>query len=586
MTGRGIIFKGSSTLEGGPSVRLWVIALVFAVFSALFFIMAMIDLRRLEGMLLDHRIKKAQYVIEGVERASEERFDRLMPMGDNGTLSPALSIQEAAFPAEESYAKSLIDLAKYIGYQEEIHSLSRENLLEVAESGNFSTIALLGRGGEARIQTGPLPPALLPEIETFVKGGQEVTIHLSDETDKPDSLSFIGIRRQDAKGLVILVLDAKGLHHWRLKVAVQKGIEDLRWVGGVIYFVVEDSPGHPIAGAGNVPTSTVPNRVATIVTSLNSRNVARQQQKSMDTSTMEFALPFQLHSQTIGTARVGLEVRADQYVIDERRHIFLWTAVMILIGLFAMGLLYQTQNRHLGKLQAIRERLHQAERLSSLTNLAARVAHEIRNPLNGISLATQRLRREFSPGEGKNKEEFERITYILRDEIRRLNAIIEDFLSLSRSDRLNLQPQPIVDLLRRTVFLVREEALAMGIQIDAQLTDFSPLILMDASKMEQALLNIVRNAMEAITGEGSITISIENSGKSRASIKVQDSGAGIRKEKLSQIFDPYYTTKEGGVGIGLCIAHEIIVAHGGEILVFSEAGKGTVCEIRLPLEPG
>ena len=129
---------------------------------------------------------------------------------------------------------------------------------------------------------------------------------------------------------------------------------------------------------------------------------------------------------------------------------------------------------------------------------------------------------------------------------------------------------------------MREEAQGKGIHIEKPRADISPRILMDAGKMEQALLNIVRNAMESIPGDGSISISVEDSGNSRATIIVQDTGVGIPQEELGRIFDPYYTTKEKGVGIGLYMAHEIIAAHGGEILVQSSPGKGTILKILLP----
>jgi signal transduction histidine kinase len=105
---------------------------------------------------------------------------------------------------------------------------------------------------------------------------------------------------------------------------------------------------------------------------------------------------------------------------------------------------------------------------------------------------------------------------------------------------------------------------------------------MDANKMEQALLNIVRNAADSISGQGSIMISLEHSGKNLASIKVRDTGAGIPAGDEQRIFEPYYTTKEKGTGLGLSIAHEIILAHGGEIRVQSKPEQGTTFEILLP----
>ena len=207
---------------------------------------------------------------------------------------------------------------------------------------------------------------------------------------------------------------------------------------------------------------------------------------------------------------------------------------MVLIGLFAMGALYRTQNRHIAGIQAMQERLYQAERLSSLGQLAAGVAHEIRNPLNAISLAAQRLQ------SGGTKEKLERISHIIRDEIKRLNKIVEDFLSLSRNNRFEFKTISITGLLDRILFLLREEAGPKNIRIEKQWTNRSMRVRMDTGKMEQALLNIIRNAMESISGEGCITLSCDIQGKNRVSIKIKDTGSGIRAGEEKRIFDPFY----------------------------------------------
>jgi len=573
---------GSEAGREGRFLQLWVIALVFGVFSTLFFISAMMDLRRLENMLVDLRTRKAQYITEGIQKVSEKEFDHLLRVKGYGVFSSGSAFNEPCFSPQESLRKALIDRAKSIEYQEQTHSLSREDLLRMARSEDFFAIAVLGGDGEVSLQTAPLPDVLIPQMQGLARGNVEVAIHLSEETDGRDSFTFVCIRRQEAQGVVVLVLDAKGIRHWMLKVAIQRAIEELRWVGGVTRIAVEDTLGRPLALAETSPVGTLQNQSATSNPASGSKASAERGAKLLSIKSIEISLPFQFHNEIIGTAHVGLQTGTDQFVIENRLHIFIWTGLTILVGLFAMGLLYQTQNRHISRLQAVHERLHQAEKLSSLTKLAAGVAHEVRNPLNAISMATQRLQTEFSPPEGKGKADFDRITYIVRDEVSRLNSIVEDFLSVSRSERLNLRPQPIVDVLERLYFLVREEAQGKGIHIEKPRADISPRILMDAGKMEQALLNIVRNAMESIPGDGSISISIEDSGNSRATIIVQDSGVGIPREELGRIFDPYYTTKEKGVGIGLYMAHEIIAAHGGEILLQSSPGKGTILKILLP----
>jgi signal transduction histidine kinase len=226
--------------------------------------------------------------------------------------------------------------------------------------------------------------------------------------------------------------------------------------------------------------------------------------------------------------------------------------------------------------------LEKAERLSALGQLAAGVAHEIRNPLNAISMASQRLKRDFKPVNGEQVKEFETLTGVIRDEIRRLNGIIEEFLTFSKSRKLDLRDYSVSDMLQKIVNLMKEEAAARGITFRTQWGSAETVIPMDLDKLQQALLNLIKNAMESITGEGVITLSIENSGKERIGIRIADTGCGMTPEEIERIFSPEYTTKEKGLGLGLPLAHEIIRGHGGDIHVMSLQGSGTTFEVTLP----
>ncbi len=276
----------------------------------------------------------------------------------------------------------------------------------------------------------------------------------------------------------------------------------------------------------------------------------------------------------IYTARFSLSTAtADEMLKKEQGRGLIFMCFMVFIAVISMWFLYRNQNRHLAKMREMERRLHQADRLSAMGRLAAGVAHEIRNPLNAISMACQRLQ----------KDNLLQLTGIIRDEIRRLNNIIEEFIGFSKMRTLELKNNDLIELLRQIVLLAEGEADSRGITIETDWRESPLMILIDFDKIKQAIFNVVKNAMESISGRGSITLSVDQEGKEWAKVKISDTGDGLSSKEMEQIFNPDYTTKEKGLGLGLALAHEIIQGHSGEIMVMSEPGTGTTFEILLPM---
>ncbi len=572
-------------------VQLLAMALVSLLFAVLLFAMAMMDQQRMEGALYDMLKKRAFYVVEGLERAAQDGYRRLTRSSEeHPNRYTGVARLDEAFAIQEGLGGKLISLARYIDYQERTQRISHLQLEDLAASEQLSAIALLDEKGQVVFQTGSVPPHVLFLVKGLTEGRQEVAMRLVCREEEPSErcgAGFVGIRRENGTGGVLLLLEPGDLRFRGLRVSIQEAVEAAQGDTELIYLAVEDTEGQPIAQAGRVPEEKVEECLLVAGSARHPDSPMSDCVKVGDIKFLEVLLPFKMNGQVVGKARVGLETQeTDELLIEKRRHIFVWTGLMVAVGFLAMRLLYRTQNRHLAKLQAVRERLYQAEKLSSLAKLGAEVAHEVRNPLNGISMAVQRLQRDFAPAENEQKhEEFEYITHKVRDEIRRINAIIEDFLSLSRSDRLEFRRHSLKDVLAKTVFLVMEEVRAKGIRIEKQWEQGSFSMLVDANKMEQALLNLLRNAADSVAARGTVRISLEHSGKNLVSIKIRDTGPGISPGEAQRVFEPYYSTKEKGTGLGLSIAREIILAHGGEIRVASEPGKGTTFEVRLPL-PG
>ncbi len=201
-----------------------------------------------------------------------------------------------------------------------------------------------------------------------------------------------------------------------------------------------------------------------------------------------------------------------------------------------------------------------AERLSELGTLAAGVAHEIRNPLNSIAIAAQRLQLEFAPA--GNADEYRAFLQTIREEIERLNAIIKDFLALARGGQLAKVLVELKPYLNEIVSLARLESEKSGIAINI---DIEPGLgaEIDKNEMKKVFVNLIQNALQAIAGDGDITIKAHKVPKGQVQIDVQNSGPPIPVENRNRIFQPYFTTRPDGTGLGLAICRRIIADHGG-----------------------
>jgi signal transduction histidine kinase len=564
------------------------VALVSLVFTLLFFSMARVDLRQLEGVIHDMLKQKAFFVVDGIEAASQIRYDRILKSGAAiDGFQPGLPADDETVAIQESLVKALIDLARDVDLRAQKLPLIPDELKALAASEHLHAIVILDKNGDVAFQSSPVSFQVTSQAKELVTGRREAAVHLFGGISEPDTMAvdFVGIRGRNGNGAVLLVMDKNSIQYWAMKISTRAAIENSPMGRGIVYLAAEDAQERVLTQTGSVPSEKVSECLLLAGGAREADNPVSACVKFGDIKFLEVFLPFKMDGQVVGKIRVGLETReTDALLQEKRRHIFLWAGLMMAIGILVMGLLYQTQNRHISRLQAVQENLYHAERLSSLAKLGARVAHEVRNPLNAISMAVQRLQREFAPAEsGKNQEEFGYITRIVRDEIRRINTIVEDFLSLSRSDRLDLRQASIAAVLERVHFLVREEVQARGVRVETQGLENAQLMVdMDVHKMEQALLNIVRNAADAISGEGAITLVLESTKKNFIRIRVRDTGSGIAANETGRIFDPDYTTKSNGTGLGLSIAHEIVLAHGGEIRVQSIQGRETVFDILLP----
>ena len=230
--------------------------------------------------------------------------------------------------------------------------------------------------------------------------------------------------------------------------------------------------------------------------------------------------------------------------------------------------------------------LRQAESLAALTTLSAGVAHEIKNPLTSIDIHIQLLNREIQKFKSNNIEAVKNIKNflaIVKEEIDRLNSIVQDFLFAVRPMSLSLSKKNINGIVRDLVDFLKYELLEADIEVKLDLDDKLPDVVVDSKYLKQALLNIIKNSAEAIRSGGKIRIKTEEEKDGDVVIHIMDDGEGIPESIMSKIFEPYFTTRKSGTGLGLVIVYKIIRELGGDLAVKSEEGGGTVFRIKLPV---
>jgi PAS domain S-box-containing protein len=245
-------------------------------------------------------------------------------------------------------------------------------------------------------------------------------------------------------------------------------------------------------------------------------------------------------------------------------------------------ILYQGFNVDITALEQMREQLIRTEHLATLGQVAAGIAHEIRNPLVGIGSTTSLLMEDFSPGDAQHED----LLTILK-ETKRLDRIVNQIVEYARPRELILSSFHMKSLFEETLELVQTPIAQKGIHAALDCAPDLPLIQADRDQIKQIVLNALHNAINALKPEGELSINIQEKtqdGEQGVVAHIQDNGKGISPEDLSKIFDPFFTSgKERGTGLGLAICRNIIDAHGGTLNATSQVGIGTVFSVWLPL---
>ena len=241
--------------------------------------------------------------------------------------------------------------------------------------------------------------------------------------------------------------------------------------------------------------------------------------------------------------------------------------------------------RNLGYLSHVHSTLNYSRKLAAFGRLMAGVAHEVKNPLNAMTIHLELLKQKLAavrepitvpaPAGGFRSLDLGKHVTIIADEIKRLDQVVVGFLKFARPDELKLQPVQLSSVISEVVSMTSPEAQQRGIAIRVECASSLPDINADPGMLQQAVLNLALNACQAMPHGGTLKLSCRAAPRRRVEIDVEDTGVGIPPEHLSRIFDLYFTTKERGSGIGLSMVYRIVQLHDGEVEVQSTPGRGT-----------
>jgi signal transduction histidine kinase len=561
-----------------------------AILSGILLIILIIN-----GMLEINRTKRGFYLLlerEGVVLLQHfekniletlEAFESLESGTAGRSLPPSLS--EFFFNLEESIAEYLIEAAYGVDQIDGKEPLRATDLQSLA--GHYLVTSIEFYDPQGRLLKGwPSPPPATNKqlLNELIQKKRSVAIDLFGKSLTGENQWFsIALWRKTSPGIMALHLSRDQMIRLLRQSAVHRAISDMGLREGVLYVAVLDTQRNVIAQTD--PSSPAREEEDPFLShALRSQGPSvRRFHPAQGEEVFEVVKPFSLDGRTLGLIRIGYSPKEIHPVLTQiEKNVALSILVFLILGISAITLIWVNQNRHLKKLKEMEDRIQLVERLSSLGHLAAGVAHEIRNPLNAIGMGLQRLKREFLPQDETKKEEYLSFTDLILREIKRVNEIVEQFLNLSRPFQLTLKETSLGELLKHLLVLLQEEAANQKVTLQAEISSDLPRLRVDEEKLTQAILNIMKNGLQAMEQGGMLRVEAR-SARDHAEITLSDTGSGIPPEQMDKIFNYYYTTKDRGVGLGLPIAHRIIEAHGGRLKVESRVGSGTKATITLPL---
>ncbi len=505
---------------------------------------------------------------------------------------------------EEMIAQRLLDNARLVDQLLLSHPFDPPWLDRIRAMNRLAGIELLDRDGRpytppasrprgmmGMMGMGPIPEGRADEHRAMMmymwgrrwsppSAAGEVPPLIRDRKFWEGSVFGVAVGARSFPGIIAVRADAEYVLNFSREIGVQRQVEEMGRQPGIHSVALLDQGLTVVAHSSPSRVGQRDGEEGLREALKDGGTLARLVQRDGLDPVYEVVKPLALDNGRAGLLRIALSTASMERVWRRDRLAALVLGLAVLgLGILGMAGIFYTQHRHLAEMGALEAEMERRERLSTLGNMAAAVAHEIRNPLNAVSMGLQRLRVEFEPAEG---EEYRSLLDLVQGEVRRLNAIVEDFLSLARPLALKPQPIAVPALLDEVLSLVDGEARGAGITIKSVIPSELPPLEADRDRIKQVLLNLVLNAVQAMPGGGTLTLGASASGGA-VILSVTDTGSGIPPEVLPRLFEPYVTTKAKGLGLGLAIARRIVEAHGGRIEAENRPEGGSRFRVTLPI---
>jgi len=508
---------------------------------------------------------------------------------------------------EEQIGQRLLDNARLIDELLQYPPTDEKALQQIAAANRLKKIELLdlkgqpltafpapsrGRMGAMMGRLRELPPESPPEqrrtMMTFMWGRrwrlpQEQTPAPPKVAEKKfweGSVFGVAIGARSFPGIIAVHANADYIVNFRKQIDVQRQVEDLGRQADIEHVALVDNDLKVLA-------DTDPQRInrrlddPLLKEMKSNQGLGRKIVEQPDGSRrFDVVKAVTVNGSQLGFLEIGLSLKSTEAAWQRSlRAMAVFGLGILAVGILGMGAIFYNQRGHLQKVRALEQEINRKERLSELGNMAATVAHEIRNPLNSVSMGLQRLKAEFTPT--GDAEEYAHFLNLMQDEVHRLNTIVEQFLSLARPLKLNQEQIPVGEFLGEITTLMAADAHTTKVDIELKVAPNLPLLRADRNYFKQLLLNLVLNGVQAMPAGGRLSMAAIAE-QEFLRLDIIDQGIGIEAENLSKIFQPYFTTKANGSGLGLAIARRIAEAHGGKIAVESRPGQGSCFRVLLP----